>query len=203
MLRALETKHKPPSEGSQQWCRQPNPRSDWIPNHFDHAWLTVSSRSLWDIRGAGQQLKSEKWMVKGEQGGWDPTMSCSWGWTVLPRMGPHYILQLSMDSASQDRWLKDIKWTPKLDKVPQQNLDTVYSYPLGPISRYPGWLQVLLLVSLWKEVCEHESAVLQNSCCMLCPLHASAVMRKDAKPEAFCIVNEDITRWDGASRAGT
>lgn len=54
--------------------------------------------------------------------------------------------------------------------------------------------QVLLLVSLWREVYGHKSEVLQNSCSVLCPLHASAVMRKDANPEAFCIVNVDNTR---------
>lgn len=54
--------------------------------------------------------------------------------------------------------------------------------------------QVLLLVSLWREVYGHKSEVLQNSCSVLCPLHASAMMRKDANPEAFCIVNVDNTR---------
>lgn len=39
-----------------------------------------------------------------------------------------------------------------------------------------------------------QSCRMQNSCSVLCPLHTSAVMRKDANPEAFCIANQDITR---------
>lgn len=123
-------------------------------------------------------------------------MSCSRGRAVLPRMG-HFQLD----------WRHQV--STKNGQVPQQNWDTdctACRCLLGSISCYPGWLMTTDRKNkpcCWfhcgkREVYEHESTVLKNSCSVpVCRahLHASTMMRKDANPEAFCIVNEDNTRW--------
>lgn len=166
--------------------------------------FTLSSRCWtgWTI----SCQKSEKLIVKGRQEG------------VL-----HYVLQLCMDSGPQDgpflAWWK----TSSKHDVDEQGIQAelgrhvhrpagasleAYSHLLCP-SPSIFWVaddhrlekQVLLSVSLWQKVCRQENAALQNSYSMLCLLHASAMVRKDTNPEAFCIVKAMKTKLckDGAS----